>query len=283
MSTKKAARRSRKAAGWSEAKASTITLIDAAMGGDCGTITGLLDSGLDVNALIETKEKSGKSVATTALHWAVTNNQEAATRLLLDRGANPNLANSTSAILAMAAVGAAGEGSLPLLRMLLEAKAELNAVESTGWTAFHISRFANRPDCAEALVRAGCDTTSAGCSAARMTKIILRLAAGAVIPIWLGPLQALQGMLQPPRPLAMRVTLPIVCTGDDDPNRFRADTSMLTMCDKIQDLMDDQLSPRSAGEARVRRPLRFARPDPPVLHLPTANRCVLWSVCTALV
>ena len=59
MSTKKAARRSRTAAGWSETKAGTVTLNDAAMDGDCGTITGMLDSGHlqmidDVNALIGT-------------------------------------------------------------------------------------------------------------------------------------------------------------------------------------------------------------------------------------
>ena len=59
MSSKKAAKRNKKKGGNGIAKVgvSTITLIDAAMDGDCAAITGLLDSGIDINALIETKTK----------------------------------------------------------------------------------------------------------------------------------------------------------------------------------------------------------------------------------
>ena len=54
---------------------------------------------------------------------------------------------------------AGSKGSLPLLRMLLEAKAEVDAVDpGTGFTAFHATCGNGHPDCAEALVRAGCDT-----------------------------------------------------------------------------------------------------------------------------
>ena len=39
-------------------------------------------------------------------------------------------------------------------------KADIDAVDSaTGDTAFHYTCFHDQPDCAEALVRAGCDTT----------------------------------------------------------------------------------------------------------------------------
>eukprot|EP01045_Picozoa_sp_COSAG04_P033226 COSAG04_NODE_6794_length_1254_cov_0.816450_2_plen_147_part_01 len=147
MSTKKAARRSRTAAGWSEAKAGTVTLNDAAMDGDCDTITGMLDSGLDVNALIETADKSGKCVATTALHWAVTYNQAAAARLLLDRGANPNLARSDGGTPLMEA---AAKGFAPIVRLLLEAKADIDAVcPTTGFTAFHYACFYGAPRAVE--------------------------------------------------------------------------------------------------------------------------------------
>ena len=44
------------------------------------------------------------------------------------------------------------------MRLLLEAKAELHAVDKDGATAFHYTCVNNHPDCAEALVRAGCNT-----------------------------------------------------------------------------------------------------------------------------
>ena len=147
MSSKKAAKLQKKAA--READACAAELGAAAQAGNCAAITGMLDSGLiDVNALIEMKDKRGKSVATTALYWAVTSEQAAAAKLLLDRGANPNLANSS-------AIPLMGEGSLTLLRMLLEAKAELNAqmkateghtVQSiAGSTAFLAAAYCSEP------------------------------------------------------------------------------------------------------------------------------------------
>merc|ERR1711969_516272 len=55
---------------------------------------------------------------------------------------------------------AAALDSLPLLRMLIEFKAELNAVHpDADWTAFHTACDKGSADCAEALVRAGCDTS----------------------------------------------------------------------------------------------------------------------------
>ena len=57
----------------------------------------------------------------------------AAARLLLDRGADPNLANSLGTTPLMTA---GRFDSLPLLRLLIEAKAELNAAGANGWTAF---------------------------------------------------------------------------------------------------------------------------------------------------
>ena len=50
-------------------------------------------------------------------------------------------------------------GLLPLMRLLLEAKAEIHTTDDHVRTAFHYTCANNRPDCAEALVRAGCDTS----------------------------------------------------------------------------------------------------------------------------
>ena len=96
----------------------------------------------------------------TALLQAVANKQEAAAQLLLDRGADPNLADSNGWTPLMTA---ACKDFLPGLRLLIEAKAELNAVHpGSGFTAFHATCPFDYPDCAEALVRAGCEAALTG-------------------------------------------------------------------------------------------------------------------------
>ena len=99
-----------------------------------------------------------KDLRVTALYAAVAKEKEAAVRFLLDRGANPSLADSTGGTPLMAAAvkgcqadhaaadGGEGRHSTPWTRR-------------TGGTAFHYACFYNQPDCAEALVRAGCDTS----------------------------------------------------------------------------------------------------------------------------
>ena len=130
----------------------------AAQMGDMKQLVRLLDTGqCDMNALMELPDNEGKQSQTTALCEAIKNNRQAAARLLLDRGANPNLADSTGVTPLM---GAAGMGFAPLLQLLLDAKAETNTVHPvTGGTAFHTACINGNPDCAEALVRAGCDTS----------------------------------------------------------------------------------------------------------------------------
>ena len=160
MSSKKAAKRNKKKVGKGKTKTGdegAAKLVLATQDGDCTAITGLLDSGLDINALVETKDKDGKIYRTTALREAIAHKHEAAVRLLLDRGADPNLADNLGSTPLMVA---AAQGFLPLMRLLLEAKAEVNAVDpQTGGTAFHWTCGCDHADCTEALVRAGCDTS----------------------------------------------------------------------------------------------------------------------------
>eukprot|EP01045_Picozoa_sp_COSAG04_P000282 COSAG04_NODE_6_length_47123_cov_87.347482_5_plen_1442_part_00 len=131
------------------------SFLDAAKCGDCGAMERLIDGGLDVDAMSETTSLGGQKMQTTALCQAVGHKQQAATRLLLDRGANPNLPNSFGVSPLM---NAARDGS-PIMRRLLQAKAEVNAVDEDGWTAFHFACLNNQPGCVEALARAGCDTS----------------------------------------------------------------------------------------------------------------------------
>ena len=80
---------------------------------------------------------------------------EAATRLLLDRGADPNVADSAGFTPLMQA---AFHGSLAVLRLLLAVGAEESAVrEEGGGTAFHFACGQGHADCAEELLRAGCE------------------------------------------------------------------------------------------------------------------------------
>ena len=91
----------------------------------------------------------------TALCMAAVHGHLEAARLLLDGGADPSLANSGGGTPLMVA---AGEGQLEVLRLLLGRGAAVDAVDpGDGTTAFHWACVNNSADCAEALVRAGCD------------------------------------------------------------------------------------------------------------------------------
>ena len=91
-----------------------------------------------------------------SLYISLANDQEAAARLLLSRGADPNIPDSA---LGTPLMLAAGKGQLSLLRRLIEAKANVNAQDSDGWTALHLAAGGGDADCSEILLRAGADTT----------------------------------------------------------------------------------------------------------------------------
>eukprot|EP01045_Picozoa_sp_COSAG04_P030670 COSAG04_NODE_5408_length_1629_cov_1.305229_1_plen_345_part_01 len=160
MSSKKAAKKLKK--NKKKQEAAPRALFVAAYRGDCGAMGRLIDGGVDVNALVEDGRTDdagprGQPRRSTALFQAVGSKHEAAAQLLLDHGADPNITDSLGNT---PLIAAAFEGSLPVLRMLIEAKVNLNAVEPDyGWTALHFACWKGNTDCAEALVRAGCDTS----------------------------------------------------------------------------------------------------------------------------
>ena len=77
-------------------------------------------------------------------------------RLLLDAGADPGRADGDGATPLMLA---AGEGQLEVLRLLLGrgTAVDVSQLDTVGFTAFHYACYSNQPECAEALVRAGCN------------------------------------------------------------------------------------------------------------------------------
>jgi ankyrin repeat protein len=135
-------------------------LLDAATDGDAVAVTRLLAAGANPNASAPARDATGKLVLSTALFAAAGNGELphgcwAAARLLLDAGADPNIATSSGITPLMAA---AGQGHLEMLRLLLARGAAVDAVRpSPGGTAFHFACANNQPECAEALARAGCD------------------------------------------------------------------------------------------------------------------------------
>ena len=129
----------------------------ASQQGDCGEISKLLDGGGDVNKRATTPHPSGCTYLVSPLFEAVASNQERAARMLIERGANVDLANSDGTAPLMEA---AASGFLDLLRLLLERGADIDLCNpNSGDTALHSACRHNQPDCAEVLVLRGCDTT----------------------------------------------------------------------------------------------------------------------------
>src|SRR4051794_33578115 len=84
-------------------------------------------------------------VGFTALHLAIFGDQEEAARVLIEHGADVNQL-STGTIARVPPLGtAAFVGSLPLAQLLLDAGADLNGHEESGFTALHAGRRERRP------------------------------------------------------------------------------------------------------------------------------------------
>ena len=130
--------------------------------GDTGLMAQLLDGGANPNALVPTDlddpTRPGQELHDTALIAALDNGQEAAARLLLERGADPSLADTLGQTPLMTA---ARVGSVAMVEMLLGRRVPLDCHgQLGGGTAFHNACHQGHADVAKALARAGCDTTA---------------------------------------------------------------------------------------------------------------------------
>ncbi len=84
---------------------------------------------------------------------------EEAVRLLLARGANPNLpARNAMKVAAIHAASAAG--SLPIAHLLVDAGADVNAVQQAGFTPLHAAAMAGRVDLAKLFLERGADPSA---------------------------------------------------------------------------------------------------------------------------
>jgi ankyrin repeat protein len=136
-------------------------LVMAAGHGDVAAMGRLLDGGADPNALVQSDRddpaRPGRKLQTTAMIMALDCQQEAAARLLLERGADPSLMDSRGVTPLMAAAVA---GSLAWVRLLLARRVALDCVvPNSGATAFHYACLNGHADVAVALVQARCNTT----------------------------------------------------------------------------------------------------------------------------
>jgi ankyrin repeat protein len=136
--------------------AGDLQLAQASAEGDAAAVTRLLAAGGDPNASMAFGRNAvGELVQTTALCVAAEGGRLEAARLLLEAGADPSRVGGDGTTPLIFAVL---NGQLEVLRLLLARGAAMDTVHSgTGSTAFHHACSCNLPECAEVLVRAGCD------------------------------------------------------------------------------------------------------------------------------
>ena len=132
-------------------------LCNASQAGEVAEVGRLLDSGAEADAFVSAVAPGdGHSFQTTALGEAAVAGHLDVVRLLLDRGADPSLANSNGDTTLMMA---ARRDHVGVVRELAARGAALDAAHpATGGTAFHWACDCNQPECMAALVELGCDT-----------------------------------------------------------------------------------------------------------------------------
>ena len=127
---------------------------------------GKLESTLPSTDTIHVPDSSGRS----ALAWAVEYGWVDETRTLLKYGANPHqLVRSPGVVspllhlaIAVPVSASANNGSLDVVRELLKARANINAVDHEYWTPLHVAASWNNYDVIRELVTFGGDTLDRG-------------------------------------------------------------------------------------------------------------------------
>ena len=95
----------------------------------------------------------------TALHLAAFFGQEAAAKLLLERGAEPNVVARNASIVVTPLHSAAASSHPAIVKLLLAAGADVNAAQDGGFTPLHSAANNDDRESAEALLEAGADAT----------------------------------------------------------------------------------------------------------------------------
>ena len=93
----------------------------------------------------------------TALHYAAFFGQEAAARILLERGAKVELVARNESIRVTPLHSAAAGGHAAIVKLLLEAGADPNAAQDGGFTPLHSAANNDDRESAEALLAVGAD------------------------------------------------------------------------------------------------------------------------------
>ena len=131
-------------------------LRQAAETGDCEGLARVLSAGGvdDINELVPGSNR----VAEPALQAAVRNNHHDAAKLLLDRDAGPDIANSGGSTALQIAVAG---GQARLVRLLLDRQADPNLVDNSGQAPILFAAEYDKFDCAELLLNRNADPNAA--------------------------------------------------------------------------------------------------------------------------
>ena len=110
----------------------------------------------DLIALGANLDWQNNNYGSTALHRCVYNNHSRILRMLIDAGADVNIQNNNGWTALYTSVY---KNHPELLRMLLDAGADVNVQDDYGYTALHYCAVMNRPEILRILLDAGADKT----------------------------------------------------------------------------------------------------------------------------